>query len=184
MRIIAFGHRRLTGKDTCCNLLVTHLRLSRKNIRVIKKGFASKLKSISHDLYAWAGLHDEDYYEDSSHLKDEKLPLIGRSPRDIWIDVGNKMRDQDPEVWINVLFKAQNVDLLLIKDLRYINEAETVLKFKGTLIKVENPSQPEYDDVADSNLASFQGWDRVIVNDSSLQDLNKKVIELAKELDL
>jgi hypothetical protein len=182
MRILAFGHRRFVGKDTACNLLLTHLRTTLRGKSIAKKGFASKLKAVAHDLWAWAGLKDEDYYEEHPKEKERMLIGIHKTPRDIWIELGNKMREIDDTVWLNQLFLGTKYDILLIKDLRYPNEAQHVMQNNGFCIRIDNPREEHRGDVADNALKDWDAWDRVIVNDGDLASLNQKVIALAEEL--
>lgn len=179
--IIAFGHRRFVGKDTAADFLVSQLRTTTRRLNIIKTGFATKLKAIAFDLYSWAGLQEEAFYEKYTHLKEIKLPLMGKSPRDVWIELGNKCREINPDTWINQLLRRK-VDILIIKDLRYNNEADAVKNHKGILVKIEKPGIEEFNDPADSALKYFTDWDHVIVNDGDLKELNNKIIKLSEIL--
>jgi hypothetical protein len=176
MKIIAFGHRRFVGKDTAANFAVTHVRTTNRGILVTKTGFASKLKAQCYELYSWAGLQDEAYYEAHSELKDVILPKIGKSPRTIWIEYGTSVgRAIYDKTWIMYPL-SKKCDYLFIKDLRFHNEVEEILSRGGIVIRIDNPRVQKFDDKADSNLADFNGWTEIINNDGSLADFNKKVI--------
>jgi hypothetical protein len=58
---IGLGHYSNVGKDSYANFLVEAL--EQYKVSALKISFAYKLKSICHDLYAWAGLQDADYYQ-------------------------------------------------------------------------------------------------------------------------
>lgn len=181
MKIIGFGHRKQTGKDSCCNLLVSHLRATQRNILVRKTGFASKMKAMCHDLYAWAGLMDEDYYEQNQHLKGVVLPAIGKSPRTVWIEFGTSVgRSIYPDTWVVYPFQM-SCNYLLLKDVRFPNEAQEILNRGGLLYKVENPRVADSDDAADCGLASWTKWTGIINNDGDLVKLNATVIETVME---
>jgi hypothetical protein len=176
MIIIGFGHRRFTGKDSCANFLVTHVRLSKRNILVQKIGFATKMKAMCHDLYGWAGLQDEDYYEQHPNLKDVVLPTIGKSPREVWIEFGTSVgRTIYDKTWIMYAVNKK-ADFLFIKDVRFPNEAEEILARGGHVFRVDNPRIPKHNDVADSALAEWTKWSGVIVNDGDLSTLNTRTI--------
>src|SRR5215831_16002209 len=87
-KMIAFGHRKSVGKDSAARFLCSHLRIHLKGSNIQHHGFADKLKNVCHQLYGWAGLQDREYYEtpDTYKLKDEVLPVLGKSPRQIWIE--------------------------------------------------------------------------------------------------
>jgi hypothetical protein len=180
--IIAFGHRRYVGKDTCSNLAISHIRAVKRGILTYKTGFSSKMKAMCHDLYAWAGLENEEFYEQNTHLKDKTLPAIDKSPREIWIEFGTTVgRAIYNDTWIKFVLHTK-CDYLFIKDLRFKNEAEMVLKAGGAVIRVDNPRIKHESDVADSNLKDFKDWSHILVNDGDIQNLNGKVIECLTKL--
>lgn len=183
MKIIAFGHRRRTGKDTAGKLLEQIIRLENPRLLVRCKSFAWKLKEICFQLYAWAGLREPSYYDSYEDSKEISLPALGKSPRTIWIEVGNFLRNVYPETWINYLIRGiTSCDVLIITDLRYENEAAIIKTHGGYCIKVERPEIPEYDDIADSGLKNYTNWDRILINNGTLNDLNESVKKLKKEL--
>ena len=184
MKIIAFGHRRNVGKDQASSFLASHLRTTKKNINVRKLGFASKLKEVSHSLYHWAGLKDEEYYEINYKEKEIILPALGKTPREICILMGNYMREIYNDTWLDYLFKGMKADYIILKDLRFLNEAVAVKRANGLLIKLERPGIEQFDDPADANLKDFIEWDEVIFNDGSLRDLNIKIIQFARDFNL
>ncbi len=181
MKVIAFGHRREVGKDTAAGFLISHLRTSKSGRNVRKMGFADQLKDISFRLYSWAGLHDGDYYETNRVAKEQVLPAIGKSPRDIWIEVGNKLRDVWADTWLDLLFKGTKCDFMIIKDLRYLNEAEAVKAAGGLVIRIDNPRVKVFNDVADVALVNYDKWDHVITNDDDMKKFHGQVIAMANQ---
>jgi len=188
MIVIAFGHEKSVGKDTAAKFLTTILRTSKPGITINKIGFASKLKAICYDLYQHLGLKDEQYYEDNPPLKEIILPKLGKSPRTIWIEMGNKVREVYPGTWLEYPFNRIKADILIFKDLRFWNEAEKVEfvndKYKGYNIKIENDRIPHTSDEADDNLLNFDRWYKVIKNNGTIGDLYKEMEILVKELGL
>lgn len=184
-KIIAFGHRRRTGKDTSAKLLDTILRVERPGIRIIKLSFASKLKQVCYDMFHWDGLKPGIFYEDdrNAHLREEILPRIGKTPRQIWIEVGNKMREIYPSIWIdNALYGTPEADVIIITDLRFKNEAHKIKSLGGRLIKMVRNSAPVSDDPSDTALEDFTDWDRIIENHGNMHDLHGKIETLAEEI--
>jgi hypothetical protein len=184
--IIAFGHRRRMGKDNsvsfCSRILRTQWQWE-KPADIRTASFAKALKDFCYQAYGWAGLMLGEYYEmsDNAHLKETILPIIGKSPRDIWIEVGNHLREVYAYTWIDLVLNTnKQCDVLLISDLRYPNEAERIKASGGTLIKINRPGVEYHNDVADTALADFNQWDHIIDNDGSLNDLNQKLKDLLK----
>lgn len=186
MKIVAFGHRKNTGKDTACNLLIEHLRLKYPKLNAKKRGFADKLKEISYDLFKWTGIKEPNYYEEFPKQKDDPLPVIlsGKlmTMRDIWLEIGNRMREVYEKVWIDQLLRTRNCDILFIKDLRFPSEIVELRKLNALVIKLVKPDVPETDDEADRALKDYNDWDLVIHNDGDLKSFNTKLLELEEKI--
>jgi hypothetical protein len=91
------------------------------------------------------------------------------------------MRQVHPDVWIkNALYAF--ADVLIVSDLRYLNEAEEIARRGGLRYKVVRDSAPVSNDVADSALEGYTGWTDVIYNNGSLEELDAKMLEIAKEI--
>lgn len=184
-KIIGFAYRKRVGKDTCAKLLDTVIRVTKPGIKVKKLSFASKLKAICYDLFGWAGLQPGIFYEDdrNAHLRETVLPKLGKSPRQIWIEVGNKMREIYADVWIdNALQGTPNADVLLITDVRFPNECHKVHSLGGKVYNVVRPDAPRGHDLAEISLDDFAEFDGEIINDGSLELLHQKIDKLAMEV--
>jgi hypothetical protein len=181
MRIVAVGFKKMRGKDTFCNFALNHLQIH-CNCKVKKEGFADKLKDIAYQLYGWSGLQRGVYYEEHYEEKEEILPAIGMSPRDIWIKVGNTLRDVYNPTWIHFITKGiHNVDILLIKDLGFINEALEVRKSGGILLKIER-NGPMANDARETELDTWTDWDAIINNHGTLLELHTQAVQICEEL--
>lgn len=175
--IIAFGHQRRRGKDSCSQFLEISLKTRYSKLLVRKRSFADSLKASSHMLYAWAGLRDGVHYENFPEEKEKILPILGKSPRDIWIDFGNAVRER---VWRNtfaakVVSSCDSREISIITDLRYQNEFDLIKSVGGLCVKVVRPDLPPPTDVADTALNACTLWDHVIINDGDLNKLNQSV---------
>src|ERR1035437_2708896 len=99
MRIIGLGHYSRTGKDSFANYFLLH------TPGAIKIPFAWKLKSITHDLYSWAGLREPEYYEtpEGALARDIVLPDLGLTPVQVWVKFGTPaVREQVyDKTWID-----------------------------------------------------------------------------------
>lgn len=183
VRIFGFGHRSRVGKDTVAGFLAGHIRQTTRNKLVVKTSFATKLKAMTHDLYGWAGLQEADFYErpENEHLRNVKLPEIGKTPVEIWIEFGTTVgRSIYMDTWIKYPLNKK-FDFLIIPDVRFPNEIIEIRKAGGIVYKVENPNVPHRDSVADNALANYTAWNGIIENTGDLKALNAQVIETFKD---
>lgn len=179
--IVGLGHRKRVGKDLFAEFLRDALAV--RQIYTERTSFAYSLKSVCNQLYGWAGMRHAQYYEEHPEFRDIVLEAIGKTPRTIWIEVGNKLREVYPHTWIkSVVGDECYAEVLIVRDVRYPNEAEEIQKLGGLLIKVERPDVPNTDDVADCALEGFDGWDSVVVNDGSIGRFREKAAELVQTL--
>lgn len=186
MKIIAFGHTKGIGKDTAAKFLATIIKTQsgNKNNNVVQVNFASKIKSIAYDIYKHKGLQDEQYYEEHPEQKNQILPNLGKSPREIWIHVGNTLRLIDDEVWIDYPMNKISCDVLLFRDLRFPTEANKIIAKGGICVKITNNRVSHTSDVADDALLNFDQWHSTIENNGTLNELHNKMEIFAKELKL
>lgn len=169
------------GKDSATKFLISHMRTTGSKKMIQKGSFAYDLKCIAYRLYKGCGLQTPEFYEEdhNSRFRDIKLKNIDLTPREIWIEIGNKCRDIYPMTWVDCLFNTHNdADILVISDCRFPNEANRIHDFGGLVIRIDRPDLPHTDDAADIGLAEYDGWDYVITNDGDLNKLYKSVKEM------
>jgi hypothetical protein len=184
MKIVAFGHRAQTGKDTLCGFMTTQLRLVKRGVNIQVAGFADELKDFAYRMYAWAGLKRKEYYEQHPEAKNDYLAPLGKTVRTLWIELGNHMRKYDGDVWVRAILTRPQVDILLVKDLRFPNEFKMVKELGGHCIKVERADVPVLTDEADTALADCTAWDLIVDNNGDKQLLNKTASGLITALGL
>ncbi len=184
MRIVAFGHRQGVGKDTAARFLISELRIKYPGINIQKVGFADKLKDIANQLFSWGGLRPGHYYDsDNTHAhKNVILPILGKTPRDLWIGIGNRLRDVHDTVWLDYVFKYVKADVLVISDCRFPNEANGILGQGGLLYRIDRANQIKLSDGADDTLSDYDKWSSVITNDGTLNDFHSKITSLIQEI--
>lgn len=165
---IAFGHRKRVGKDTAARYLMVHLRKKYPDKIVEKAGYADKVKSVAYDLFKQYGLQSGDYYDhpDTEHLREVPLPIINKTPRELWIGVGNGIRAACgvDDIWASYLYENTKADFLIISDVRFPTEANSVLDLGGFLFKIECPWALQVTDGADDKLEGFGCWTETIYN--------------------
>jgi hypothetical protein len=184
MKIIGLGHYSRTGKDSLANYFVQFGR--DLGLHIAKKSFASKLKEIAHDLYGWAGLKNEAYYNQPNreHERDVVLPALGMTPVDIWVKLGTPaVREQVYDrTWIDYLLKTDHqLDVLVIPDVRFPNEVEAIREQGGLLIKVVRGGYGPRNTVADMALNDYTGWDEII-GGGGLPELKRYALTIIQRL--
>lgn len=180
MKIVAIGYKKGRGKDSFANFSLNYLQ-SYCNCQVRKVGFADKLKDVCHQLYSWAGLKRGVYYEEHYDEKEVVLPNMGVSPRDIWIGVGNQLRAFHEGTWIDYVVKSRRqADILLVKDLGFLNEALAIREAGGLLVKMVRDGEMAADG-RETELDVWDDWDAVIDNTGTLEQLNEFAVEFCKE---
>lgn len=176
MYFIGIGHRREVGKDLLGLFLQEEL--ERLGLRVERTSFAAQLYNVCHYLYGWAGFQLKEYYDRNKEEKELTLP-IGKSPRQLLIEVGCKLREVSPLTWVYGAFKhKKTTDVLILTDVRFHNEVLAFMAQDHILVKVTRESAPKYDDEADSVLKDFEGWTHSIENNGTLEDLRKGAVNL------
>ena len=178
MIIIGLGHYSRTGKDTFANALIAALGELNPRLRVARKSFATKLKDVTHQLYGWAGLQNEDYYNnpDHEHERDVILPALGMTPVEVWVKFGTpavrgQVRDS---TWVDYLLKTDHhLDVMVIPDIRFPNEVEAIREVGGHLIKIVRPGFGPRLTIADLALIEYGGWDNVIGETGDIKSLKR-----------
>lgn len=179
--VVAFGHRSRVGKDTCVKYLSTIL--STQGYKVQHIAFATALKDTCFQLYGWAGLKRAIHYENHPEDRQVILPLIGKTPVQIWVEVGNALRGVYENTWVDLALKTQyKSDFILFSDLRYPNEIVAVEAAGGYHFKVNNSRATVLDTVADNALQGYADWFGYIMNEGTLHDLNVSIEKLAADL--
>jgi len=169
-KIIGLGHRRRVGKNEGANFLKNHI----GDVEIIS--FADKLKEMAHDLYGCYGLKDKDFYENHPHWRSIPLDIIGKSPREIWIEFGNKNREIHKDIWVDfVKHKIGDYENVIIPDVRWDNEGDMIHQMGGICVKIDNPRIPHSDDPSDCALENWGGWDFVIENNGTLEEFYEKL---------
>jgi len=164
--IIGLGHTSRSGKDTFAQALISTLNEMDPKLKAARRSFATKLKDVTCQLYGWAGLQDEAYYNDPvhEHERDVVLPALGMTPVELWVKFGTPaVRQQVYDgSWVDYLLNTDHkLDVVVIPDVRFPNEVEAIRERGGHLIKVVRPGYGPRLTVADLALINYTGWDSV-----------------------
>lgn len=176
--IIGFGHYSRTGKDTTANALLSYLNAFQPDCRVQKRSFAWKLKQITYELYEWAGMMPPEHYETKDGEKDRDivLPDLGMTPVEVWVRFGtHAVREQVyQDTWLNYLVRGQrDLDVLLIPDVRFPNEANAIKAAGGKVVKVVRPGYGPRKTAADRALLDYHDWDYIIGGSGDIEELDQ-----------
>src|SRR6056300_515505 len=105
---IAISGKMCSGKSYCAKMI----RQKYNNARIFS--FAGKLKQVTHDLF-----FDKFTYVGGNEHTIQQL----HKNRRLYVDVGQRMREIDPMVWINHVIKDSNdSNFSIVDDLRFKNE--------------------------------------------------------------
>lgn len=182
--IIAIGHESGVGKDTATSLLIDFLRTQNmKGLSIVREGFADRVYDVAYSLYGWAGFKQRQHYIHSPQDKEIVLPLLGKCPRQILIDIAEKLREVDPCCWMNACLQGNTAHLKIVPDLRKVKEFEHCEQHGIYRLRLRIPGRPRSTWTSDRDLypISDDRWSRTIDNSGTIKELNEKVIEFAKE---
>lgn len=171
--LVAIGHEANVGKDRFAQFIFDHLRNNTRNLKMEREGFADALYDVCTRTYGWAGFKDRHYYEQHRDEKEKVLPLVGKSPRQLLIGVGNILREFDIEIWSRPVLQGPHYGgLKIITDMRKIHEFERALELGAYLIRIKRPGIESMLD-SDVDLRPFASkWHMTVNNDGTLNDLH------------
>jgi hypothetical protein len=168
MKILAFGHRKRVGKDTAGKFLISWL-VQNTKLKVERVSFGDQVKLIA-------------YYENHPEKKEQILPPIDKSPRQIWEELGAHGRSIHSKVWVEMAMTRvdSDTDIVVITDLRDPEEAQITKDYNGFCIRIER--NVPWGGPMDYKLADYDKWDATIDNNGTRKDLNNTVVDLARRL--
>lgn len=175
MLLIGLTGRAFAGKDTVADHLKRHHGF-------FKMAFADPLREGLKTLF---GLGDWNF---SPEGKEEDIPWIGQSPRQLMQSLGTEWgRDRvHPEIWcrhmdLRVRARARTGHgLLVIPDIRFVEEARFVHSRGGKIWRVVRPDAPT---TVHADHSSEQEQNRIeeevtLLNDGTLEQLFEQADEL------
>lgn len=182
--IVGFRGHSGVGKDTACRILKTVLA---GRATVESCAIAARVKSIAHSLYSHLGHQHPSHYDTCRPDRYVKLPLIDKSPVDIWCALGAAMRDYVyTNSWIDAAIlhaQASDATLFCLTDVRYPSEVEAVRRSGGVIVNVINPRAKPLNSPADHALDHWSGtYDYDLVNDGTETELENRVHRLSVKL--
>lgn len=190
-----------SGKDTFAEMLAEELfNLTRQ--RYVLMAFAHELKiRVQRDFdlsyeQLWGNekeIEDRRYMKAPKHrvgVKSDKdeLPNIYWTPREILQVYGEFYRSVNYSFWVNHLFEIiddRKYTNVIITDVRYINEADSITKRKGILAKIvrdENNNVHGQSHISEVAMDYYKGIEFTIKNDEGLEEIKAAAKKTARAL--
>jgi len=157
--IIGISGNNGAGKDTFGMLL--QAALERKGKKVKRIACADALYFVCSYLFH---IPPKAHCDANPLLK--RLPINGITVRDILIQVGTKMREIDPDVWVRIMLEKANEDFTIVTDIRFTNEMYQMER----MFQVQRDGQ-------DENVGFC--WGTVVHNNGTMDDLQDQANKMA-----
>jgi hypothetical protein len=178
--IIGLGFKARSGKDTVAGIL-------EKRFGFHRLAFADPLKAAARELF---GLDLSQLHGERKEVQDE---FWGVTPRNLLQRLGTEAmrREFGDDFWIRAARRridttTQNVGrpwAWVVTDVRFRNEAEAIKAWGGVVWRVDRPGAGANGGVArhpsETELEEWDGWDAIVENAGTLDDLEKRVIGMA-----
>lgn len=167
--IVAFGHKCRQGKDTAADILIDKF-----GSRARRFAFADALKAHARIDYGMTR-------KDGNTLQ----------------AVGNKVREQRPQLWESLVYWAieeARPEIAIVTDMRHLEEAQFMRHLGAKLIKIQrfntaghpyrDPTRDQYH-VSEVQLDHYQGWDAIIDNmENNLDQFRTDLLATMKKFGL
>lgn len=182
MKVVGFGCTAQVGKDTAANYLEKKYPGKFKRV-----AFADELKKAAMVIF---NLSWEQCFG-SQEVKETIDPRYGKSPRQLLQELGEKMREIFPDIWIVKVFnetipqlEKEGYEYFGVADLRYPNEANWVHKHNGTVVRVSREGSGVTVGAGHSSETAMKNFvcDVDISNNGTYEEYFQKLDELMKEV--
>lgn len=175
--IIGITGLKQSGKDTAAAILVTN------GWKLVK--FADGLKEMMKALYRSTGM-DEVQIELMVDGSLKELPndlLDGKTTRYAMQTLGTEWGRQliSENLWINICKAKCQTGNIVISDVRFPNEVQLVKDLDGVVIKLIRSYHTRVDSHASEKLIKDLPYDHLIVNNSTIEHLQNKILEISKK---
>lgn len=176
-----------SGKDTVADMLVTHwLRARQPSARL---SFALPIRYMLFQFLEAAGVLYPALQMTERDLKEAEIPGLGVSYRHLAQTLGTEWGQQcvGRDVWIKLLERqlCKQMDhgtvRFVVTDTRFGTEADWIRAQGGVIWRIDRPGlAPVREHATELGMEQIRS-DRVILNDGSLEDLQRTVgLELAR----
>lgn len=174
-KLIGLGYRKGSGKDTVADILINHF----GEDNMTRLPWAGTLKEACKIIFGWDDTH---VYGD---MKEEHDGYWGMTPRHALQQVATELfRNWMPDIWIKanvrkIMYERDHGRHVVISDVRFLNEIEVIKRMGGEVWLIDRPEVVNHDEHAsETELDKFYEWDKIIVNDGTIDQLKTKVIDV------
>lgn len=184
MTIVGIGHVARVGKDVAASALS-------RDLGFRQRAFADKLRelALAADPLVSTQTQTANIGIGRGRLSWAVSGMTWEGAKDVYPEVRRFLQELGvgarktfgEDFWVDMAFTGVGKnDDVVFSDVRFLNEAEAIKKRGGYLIRVDRPGRRPEGHISETALVDFDGWDEVIVNDGSVQDLEAKVVTLVK----
>jgi len=192
---IAICGRANSGKNTIAQILAHRLCDHPKEYAML--AFADPIKEMAMIMFPWA---DPECLYGASHLRNNTIPYAKNefgeplTYRQALIDIGTQGRRYKPDIWVDVmdhriqkmpLKEQEGIEkrLLLITDLRFVNEMDYLVRKGFFVIKVlrDTPLLINHGTETEQEKIPENDFDFILENNADLETLRNKVYSIELE---
>lgn len=186
--IIGFGHQSRVGKDEAVKAIHEYMTTAylsdlEGSLGCQKLKFFDTGKRAASVLFRCYGMKHHQYYEteEGKIFRDVPLPGIGKTPVELWIELGDRVREIHPTVYTDAGMTLTKPNMLnLFSDVRFETEARAIQKAGGWVVKVMRLDAPP-PKALDKPLEGYLGWNAILTNDGSLEEFRAKAVSLCQD---
>ena len=186
--IIGISGKARAGKDTL-GAYLQHNFAKIAGLVFYRLAFADELKKQVADHF---GLTNDQLYGNMKEVEDIRYHKRADdgfwTPREILQAYGEFLRTVDYDYWVKVLFQRvekENLENVIITDIRHINEAEAVLERRGVHIRIFRDTDELVHNSGHISETALDDYDRVtfkVINSGTLEDLEIVSQEIVKKI--
>jgi hypothetical protein len=187
--LLGLGYKKGSGKNAVATMITN---AATYYDRVVEIALADTLKEVCKVLFGFT--HEQVYTQKGKETDD---PYWKKTPRQLlqWVGTDCLRNNLHPDIWVMCLGKsierflsacdASQRVLVIVTDVRFINEVEAIHNWGGKVWHINRPSvnqaQLEAAEAgnpphrSETELDGFDGFDAVIDNSGTLKDLEINV---------
>ena len=142
--------------------------------------FAAPLRSMVFSLLLDLGYNSGEAHALLHTRKEELLPQLGVSTRHLLRTLGTEWGRScvHPSLWLQSFqSRLAGLDLVVVDDVRFANEAQLILQLGGELWQLRRPGHERpAEHASDGDLDGWDGFAGTLINNGSLDDLQRTVL--------
>lgn len=178
-RLIGLSGYARSGKNTVGQILEDGYGFRQESFAQALKNVAAEINPVLKDGYGgyrtlaalFLAHRDWDAVKDAVPAAREFLQRLGVACRD---QIG-------PDVWVDALARRLRIHpsaRYVITDVRFPNEANFIIAQGGQVWRIERPGYGPVNDHSSETALDLYGFDRTIVNDGSLVNLRRQILNI------